>query len=115
MRRVISDECCDALQLFHGNLLADIEKFYDSLQLDCVIEAGLRMDFHPRLLTMMLLQHSATRVLRWKGAFSTPTWADRSLLAGSRHSNNLAKAVVYSVIGRMLENSQALPKPLPRA
>ncbi|CAK0864046.1 unnamed protein product, partial [Prorocentrum cordatum] len=42
MRRVISDECCDALQLFHGNLLADIEKFYDSLQLDCVIEAGLR-------------------------------------------------------------------------
>eukprot|EP00959_Pyramimonas_sp_CCMP1952_P047250 986048-Pyramimonas_sp.AAC.1 len=25
MRGVICDECCDALKLFHGNLLADIE------------------------------------------------------------------------------------------
>eukprot|EP00959_Pyramimonas_sp_CCMP1952_P313250 6556731-Pyramimonas_sp.AAC.1 len=34
MRRIITDECCDALQIFQGCTLADIEKLYDSLRVD---------------------------------------------------------------------------------
>eukprot|EP00959_Pyramimonas_sp_CCMP1952_P416744 8730940-Pyramimonas_sp.AAC.1 len=41
--------------------------------------------------------------------------ADRSILAGSRHSNNVAKTVVYAVLSHMMDVASALPKPMPRA
>ena len=61
---------------------------------------------------MLMLQHSSARVFRLKGAFSHPRVADRSILAGSRHSNSIAKTVVYRALHK---HASAVPAALPRA
>ena len=91
------------------------EEFYDALRMDTLIPEALKMDFSPRILMMLMLQHLDTRFLRCKGSYSNPILSDRSILAGSRHSNNIAKTVVYAVIASMLDKTDPITAPIPRA
>ena len=102
------------MSLHESVLLADIENFYDSLRIDRVVTAALDMQFPARPLTLMMIQHSATRGLRCQGSFSLPICSDRSILAGSRHSNNVANTVVYGVMAR-LTGATDIPRSIPRA
>ena len=99
----MTDACYDALQIFQRCTLAGIEKFYDGLRADSLIPEALRTGFNPRALLMLMLQHSSPRLARWKGPCSLPLLADRSILAGSMHSNSIAKTVVYPILVRVLD------------
>eukprot|EP00959_Pyramimonas_sp_CCMP1952_P097962 2047422-Pyramimonas_sp.AAC.1 len=53
---------------------------------------------------MAMLLHLTPRMLKEGSACSLPIYAQRSLLAGSRHSNKLARTLIYRVVKAM--NSQ---------
>ena len=71
-----------------------------------------RLDFPKRVLSLELQAHCVPRMLRQNGAYGLPCQATRSLLAGSRHANNLARAVVYKVLETV---TTVAPRALPRA
>ncbi|CAK0832674.1 unnamed protein product, partial [Prorocentrum cordatum] len=89
--------------------------FYDSSRIDAPIPAALGMDFSPGTLLMLLLQHSSARFVRWGRSCSEPQCADRSILAGSHYSNNIARAAVRAVLGYAMGEASGVPCPLARA
>eukprot|EP00959_Pyramimonas_sp_CCMP1952_P171155 3576361-Pyramimonas_sp.AAC.1 len=79
---------------------------------ESVAAACLDINFPKRILALELQIHCVPRILRQQGAYGLPCQADLSLLAGSRHANNLARAVVYKVLESV---TAAQPRAMPRA
>ena len=77
-----------------------------------MVRAANKENFPTRVLAMTMQVHLTARRLRQEGAYGAPVCADRSLSAGSGHSNNLARAVVYPVLEQMCGK---LPRAVPRS
>ena len=92
------DECCHALSIASGTILLDIEKFYDSISIPLVCQAGLRQDFLAITLAMELQMFLAPRHLRERKWASRSILPYRSLVAGSPHGGKLDKAMLGPVL-----------------
>ena len=60
VRRIVTDKCCDALRIFQGCALADVEKFYGGLRVDTLVPAALKMDVNSRTLMILMPQRPST-------------------------------------------------------
>eukprot|EP00975_Prorocentrum_lima_P037904 7975167-Prorocentrum_lima.AAC.1 len=70
------------------------------------MNAAARLGFNKMVLCLSLLLHLTPRFIRELGVYSSPVVATKSLLAGSRHSNQLARALLYAVLE---QHAHALP------
>eukprot|EP00959_Pyramimonas_sp_CCMP1952_P390675 8187219-Pyramimonas_sp.AAC.1 len=57
--------------------------------------------FPPRVLAPELQLHTFARFLRQASTYGQPIPPSRSLVAGPRHANDLARAIMYQVLHRM--------------
>ena len=111
MVRSIGDETADAVGAATAGGLIDIERFYDSVEFNYAVRAARHYKFPLRILAMSMLQHLTSRLLRQEACYSERMLAGRSLLAGSRHSNNIARALVYvTVISHLNEAPRSTPR-----
>ena len=110
--RALQDEAAHALAMSSAVSLADIARFYDSLIPESVAAACLDIHFPKRILALELQIHCVPRILRQQRACGLACQAHLSLLAGSRHANNLARAVVYKVLESVTTME---PRAMPRA
>jgi len=111
MIRALGDEVADAFGIHSSIALLDIKRFYDSLSFPKIVKAAAEFGFPTRILALSLQFHLTPRFLRLDNCYSQPLYADKSLLAGARHSNNLARALVYHV---MRQYSSRITKTQPR-
>ena len=110
--RILSDEISHALNIVSAKTLADIRRFYDTLDPLLVIYAARHLWFPPRVMALEFQLHAFVRFLRQAGCYGGPIYVDRSLVAGSRHANNLARATMYQILHRM---HYQVPSVMPRA
>ena len=89
--------------------LADISRFYDSLNLIKLSRAALELGFPKRILAIELQIHTTARMIRQECSYSKAVVARSSCLAGTRHVNNLARAVVYGVMGELYPGATPAP------
>jgi hypothetical protein len=89
-------------------ILWDLEKFYDHVRLDAVVDIASRVDYPLMPLFLALDMHRAPRRLRASGAVSDIITPGRSLLAGCSQSVDIAKLALWDI----LETAHANFRPL---
>ena len=100
LRRAL-DESAHALGVASLTLLADIEKFYDSLCPVKVIEQLLAQDYPSYILAITMQMHWAPRVLTTRACTSEVVQVGRSVLAGCFSSTSVARGYVLPIVERM--------------
>ena len=100
MLRAFADEAQQAAfpSLVSVSTLWDIKAFYDSLDLELVARAALKLDYPPQVLGLELVVHMAPRILREGPDFSEAIQPGLSVLAGTRGANDLARCVLFTVL-----------------
>ena len=74
-------------------VLWDVEKFFDSLQLDRTIQAAIDLDFPSEILVLGLQVHKAPRLIKACGTLASMIQTtDRSIIAGCTISTSLSRA-----------------------
>jgi hypothetical protein len=82
--------------------LWDIEKFFDSIRIEDVVELSLAMSYPAVQLALGAQAHTAPRFLRASDSFSLLIDdIDTSILAGCMQSTSWARAVVYDIVEEM--------------
>ena len=92
--------------------MVDLEKFYDTIRIDHLVNMALTLQAPARVLLIDLMAYLAPRAIQYLGAVSQWLNPGVSIVQGSRNSNNWARILLYDV----LERAQArvpLGLPLP--
>ena len=110
--RMLRDECINEAGAFAATFLADIKRFYDSLCPLKVLTAALEMGFPIHILMMETLLHIGARVLKQKNTYGTILQVTKSMLAGSRIINQLARCVTHRILHKV---HWAVPSSVKRA
>ena len=76
---------------FVGALLNDFEKFYDHIDISTLILQGIKHNFPLEWLVILIVQHTAPRVLKAGTILSQPIGVTSSIVAGCRCSLALTK------------------------
>eukprot|EP00959_Pyramimonas_sp_CCMP1952_P302980 6339328-Pyramimonas_sp.AAC.1 len=100
------------MNIVSAKTLTDIRRFCDTLGPLLVIFAARHLWFPPRVMALEFQLRAFAGFLRQAGCYGGPIYVDRSLVAGSRHANNLARATMYQISHRM---HCQMPSVLPRA
>eukprot|EP00959_Pyramimonas_sp_CCMP1952_P293062 6129175-Pyramimonas_sp.AAC.1 len=91
--------------------LADTSRFHGSPAAPTAPTAREHLTFPKHALALELQIHAAPRHAREAGAWGNPCQASISLFAGSRHANNLARAVAYTARSKeALQTPRANPR-----
>ena len=77
-----------------ASLLWDLEKFFDTITPEMVLQQGLELGYPPLDLTLAMAMHTAPRMMTYAGATSSVILPNTSILAGCSHSNNFARLVM---------------------
>jgi hypothetical protein len=81
-----------------GGVYFDMAKFYDSLQVDIVLEKAASLGFPPLVLYLALMVHMAPRILRAGQEYSDPVYPASSILAGCGMSVAWTRAVLHQLL-----------------
>lgn len=81
--------------------LVDIEKCYDSLDPELLVDCLLELGFPPLSLFLHLMVHWAPRVIQHRGVASRIIAVTRSILAGCTSSGTIAKGYLYKMCEAM--------------
>ena len=106
LARACMDECCFTMGISCATILLDLEKFYDSISIIKLCQAGLMQGFPAVILAMELQMFLAPRYLRERQWISRPITIGKSLVAGSPHGGKLAKALLGPILQRAHEKYQ---------
>ena len=85
-------------QQFQITLLLDLNKFFDSIDRDMLVELALDLDYPALPLLLALIIHGSPRVLISENQASRPIHPRYSILQGCPSSVALAKAYLYEVL-----------------
>ena len=76
----------------------DIEKFHDMVKIHLLARLALEHGFPIDLLVVDLCFHLGPRILKHNNHCSKPTVVWRSIVAGSKRSNTLARLILYPIL-----------------
>ncbi|CAK0889237.1 unnamed protein product, partial [Prorocentrum cordatum] len=88
-----------------SNVLMDVEKFYDYIDLALMIHKGISLEVPPVELYLCCLTCLAPRVVKSHGAFSSTITPNGSILPGCGKAKHWARAFLY----HLLEAARARP------
>ena len=98
LMRKLYDEIAFAEGLSSLGAYFDLEKFYDSISIDGLIELAILAGYPLHILIFDIIFHLAPRVLKWNGWFSEPLIVGRGILAGTKSSNTFARIILYPIV-----------------
>ena len=80
--------------------MVDLEKFFDTIRIDHLVNMVLALQAPARILLIDLMAYLAPRAIQYFGAVSQ--WLNRevSIVQGSRNSNNWARILLYDALER---------------
>ena len=84
-----------------ASLFGDIAKFYDNVSHHHLWREGLAVNFHPRLLLLMLLVYSLPRVITINGAHSEPIPVTGTILPGCSLAATGSKLLMFRLLSAM--------------
>jgi hypothetical protein len=96
--RQASQEVGGALGLATGQILYDIEKFYDSVDLSVVVRVGYNVQYPLLQLALGILMHQAPRRIITEAGVSDLLWPKRSLIAGCSQAVDLSRLALWEVL-----------------
>ncbi|CAE8616817.1 unnamed protein product, partial [Polarella glacialis] len=100
--RELKNECCAWMNIDVGQILWDVEKFYDSIDIPTLALAALRLDYPPVLLHMGLQVHRGVRYITAEECVSMPiTVTNRSILAGCAQSVAWTRCFLHDLLGQL--------------
>ena len=80
--------------------MVDLEKFYDTIRIDHLVNMALALQAPARVLLIDLMANLAPRAIQYFGAVSHWLNPGVSIVQGSRNSNNWARILLYDVLER---------------
>ena len=90
--------------------MADLEHFYDCINLDVLVKKGLDLGFPPLLLHHSVIFHEGPRVLCADGMASRPIRPAHGLVAGDPFSVYLAKVQLHDVLHSLYFDYRRVPR-----
>ena len=78
----------------------DLEKFYDTIRIDHLVDMALTLNAPARILLIDFMAYLARRAIQYLGAVSQWLIPGVSIVRGSRNSNNWARILLYDVLER---------------
>ena len=80
--------------------MIDLEKFYDTIRIDHLVDMALTLQAPARILLIDFMAYLAPRAIQYLGAVSQWLSPGVSIVQGSRNSNNGARILLYDVLER---------------
>ncbi|CAK0873647.1 unnamed protein product, partial [Prorocentrum cordatum] len=105
--RATLDETGHSMGIAHAELFADMEQFYDSLDLGWLIDTGIELDFSPTIMAMEVEAFLGPRHLKhaeWIGPRIDPSC---SIVAGSAQGTRFAKVYLFPLLDAAQKRVQA--------
>ncbi len=89
----------------------DFKKFFDTIDIEVLLEEAIAAGFPPADLCLALQQHLAPRVIQANGYSAKPMTIIKSLLAGCKHSVAITRAYLRRTIASIdTDHSECNPK-----
>ncbi|CAE7805480.1 PRY3 [Symbiodinium sp. CCMP2592] len=103
-------EMSGSLKTEQISLLADLEHFYDCINVDVLVIKGLALRFPPLLLHHSVIFHEGPRILCADGMASQPIRPARGLVAGDPFSVYLAKVQLHDILHSLYFDYYRVPR-----
>ena len=93
--RCFMDETAGAVGAAFGSLFHDVQEFYDWVNVPLAIIKAVQLGYPSRVACLVFSSYLSTRLLTQESTVSAPIWPTRSLVAGCKSANNLARGFLY--------------------
>ena len=103
-------EMSGALKTEQISLLADLEHFYDCINVDVLVTKGLELRFPALLLHHSVIFHEGPRILCADGMASQPIRPAKGLVAGDPFSVYLAKVQLHDILHSLYFDYYRVPR-----
>ena len=104
--RSLIAEVAQALGIHAGCALNDFHKFFDSIEVEKLLEKALECDFPLPELLILMYQHLAPRVIQLQGTCSDPIQIHNSILQGCRFSGTLTRVLLVGELKTLIESNR---------
>ena len=98
---LVRDEVAQEEGLNRLSLFWDLEKFYDTIALHKLIQAGREFEYPAELLLLALRCYLGPRLIVWMGTAGDWMFPNTSICAGCIQANNMARMTMYVVLDKM--------------
>ena len=102
--RAVMNETAAALNIPCCNVFWDVDKFYDSIDLETLIVLAKQLHYPKQILCMGLLVYTGSRRLRVGKCYAKPLAPAKSMTAGCGQANLHAKILLHALMLRMRAN-----------
>ena len=108
--RALANESAATIGMASATLLWDLEKFYDSVNLERLVSESIRLGFCAVILYLSLAMHTSVRIIKVQGHLAEGIHPTTGLVAGDTHAQTLAN---WSCIGPSIITMPSLLGPAP--